>query len=774
MSAGLRRLSLLLCALALVVAPVFASPARALGADDVYEPDDTLAQAGQLPTDGTAQAHWFEGQGVGYQGVDWLRFEAQAGHVYDLKIWRGTVWSLPRPTFHYADGTPIPDESGYGATEWYFYADHDGPIFIQLLQPSWSETGSYFVSLQGGAASEFGLADEYEPDNTVRSAKEIPVDGTVQRRFSDEPNVDLVRFPVHKNMVYRVDVSWEWGSEYMLASVVETNGAVVLAEDFVNQRARVRYFTATSDGMLYLKCRLGIKSAPYLVSITELERSTLSGRVTRVVGGEPVNGAQVRIYDSDPAGTHYASSSTMISTDSDGTWSLPVQPGAYVALFEDPAGDLLGEFYGGGLPSDEVATPIIVGEQQTIATIDGRLWATADIDGVVALSDGTPVGGSVVTLDYVQPGSWSWWWKTIATQTSHEDGSFSFTRLDPRLSYRMTATPVGTDIPDAPTGAALTTGHSTEVTLALYPPGSISGLVTDARSGAPLEGIQVEVWGGGGGQGQLGQTASTGADGHYRVSGLVSGSYRLRFVDPAGPEGLYGEDFWGASEYGWEDLIPVTISQDTAGIDFKATVMSSHPTSVTLSSGASTISYGGSSLLTAVVRDNEGNGIAGAALLVERYAGGGWATVASMTAGSTGIAKTYVKPVSRTRYRVSYPGSGVLGPASSPERTVAVRAYVGTPNCPKSARPGRTFTAIGYLKPRHEADKHSVVLYCYQSVRGRWALKKKVAATNQNYSSYTRYRARLSLAKGRWRIRASHGDLGHTSRVSAYRYLTLR
>ena len=52
----------------------------------------------------------------------------------------------------------------------------------------------------------------------------------------------------------------------------------------------------------------------------------------------------------------------------------------YVALFEDPSGGLLGEYFGGVIPPSNVAAPIIVGEQETIAAIDGRLWSKAGIE----------------------------------------------------------------------------------------------------------------------------------------------------------------------------------------------------------------------------------------------------------------------------------------------------------------------------------------------------------------------------------------------------------
>ena len=78
MSAGRRRFVLIAGCLALMIALAFGPSNRALAFDDVYEPDNVLAQAKPIPTDGSIQTHWFEGN----DASDWVSFDATAGREH--------------------------------------------------------------------------------------------------------------------------------------------------------------------------------------------------------------------------------------------------------------------------------------------------------------------------------------------------------------------------------------------------------------------------------------------------------------------------------------------------------------------------------------------------------------------------------------------------------------------------------------------------------------------------------------------------------------------
>ena len=79
---------------------------------------------------------------------------------------------------------------------------------------------------------------------------------------------------------------------------------------------------------------------------------------------------------------------------------------------------------------------------------------------------------------------------------------------------------------------------------------------------------------------------------------------------------------------------------------------------------------------------------------------------------------------------------------------------LGTPVAPRTVKEDATFSVYGSFIPRQTAGHKDVKVKCYRKTSsGKWALKKTVSATNTNYSTYTRYKVRLSLpSTGRWKL----------------------
>lgn len=165
---------------------------------------------------------------------------------------------------------------------------------------------------------------------------------------------------------------------------------------------------------------------------------------------------------------------------------------------------------------------------------------------------------------------------------------------------------------------------------------------------------------------------------------------------------------------------------------------------------------------------------------------------AADNAGGSGVARTYYQldggvrtagstvVVTKTgSHRLEFWSVDVAGTAEAAHRvdfSIALpSATVMTPRAPSTARHGVSFTVYGYLKPRHSSGSYAITLYCYRYQSGSYVLRKTVKAKVANYSSYSKYSVKTSLPyTGKWRIRAYHGDSGHSASWSGYDYVSVR
>ncbi len=188
--------------------------------------------------------------------------------------------------------------------------------------------------------------------------------------------------------------------------------------------------------------------------------------------------------------------------------------------------------------------------------------------------------------------------------------------------------------------------------------------------------------------------------------------------------------------------------------------------------------WGASPAVTGIVRDSQGSPIAGAQVNVYARPAGKttFTKVAAGTADASGAYAVPVKPALTTTYRVRSLGGTKYFDAVSNDVKIMPKAYLSTPATTSRVYRGRTFSATGYLKPRHASGARTVKLTCYRKESGRWKARKTVYATNSNYSSYTKYSARLALPyTGSWKIVASAAtDAYNAAGSSAGRYVYVR
>ncbi len=220
------------------------------------------------------------------------------------------------------------------------------------------------------------------------------------------------------------------------------------------------------------------------------------------------------------------------------------------------------------------------------------------------------------------------------------------------------------------------------------------------------------------------------------------------------------------------------------------------PTQVTCVSSATKIPYGGKVSISGALSEN-GGPLGGQYVLVQAYSAGfktvGPARTATLGSwpigGGTGAPydlgtyKLSTYRATNTRFRTVYGGSFFgHSPSSSTYQDVFVSASLPAPRTPSAVYARRTFTAYGFIRPRHRAGTYPVQLrFERRDANGNWVRYRTVKARVSNYSSYSRYSASVSLPyRGTWRAVAYHpGDSitatgGNASTVSSERRFSVR
>jgi hypothetical protein len=185
------------------------------------------------------------------------------------------------------------------------------------------------------------------------------------------------------------------------------------------------------------------------------------------------------------------------------------------------------------------------------------------------------------------------------------------------------------------------------------------------------------------------------------------------------------------------------------------------------------VKYGTKVALNSALRDSGGGLIPGRQVaLQESFNGSTWTTVTAPTSltGSYSV----VRPIYRkTYFRWVFRGAPDLAPCTSARRLIESYAWVGQPNVPSHVHKNRTYTYIGYLKPRHTAGSTAVRVFVQTYYRGAWRDVASLGVGVVNYSSYSKY-SYWERFKGRdlprrWRVRARHADSDHLTTYSPWR-----
>jgi len=197
-----------------------------------------------------------------------------------------------------------------------------------------------------------------------------------------------------------------------------------------------------------------------------------------------------------------------------------------------------------------------------------------------------------------------------------------------------------------------------------------------------------------------------------------------------------------------------------------------YDTSMTLASDVALCSYGARVGLSGNL---QGNGAAlpamqGVAVWRSCDSGASWTYVAAATYDWSLLSyRAQVVPTANALYQMRFGGDWFYGTCTSNNVFIATRAYLPTPKGPSTVRVRGIATISGLLLPGHGG---TTTLRFYRYYRSRWRFYTTRQATNASSGGWTKYLARYRLPyRGRWYVKAYHGDADHAPTYSNARYI---
>ncbi len=280
-----------------------------------------------------------------------------------------------------------------------------------------------------------------------------------------------------------------------------------------------------------------------LTSTVDVGDAALTGRVVDAATGEGIPGAAVSVLN----GPFFLWNETA-RTAGDGTFALRGIPaGEHRVRASHP--DYASLFLGTAPTTDAQLAGTVTFTAGAVTTVEAALTPNAQVSGVVTrAADGSRATEACVTF-VDQHGRATQFFNrrnSGAFEASIAPGDYKVRFANCFDDFDSLATSwVGGSSEATATVLRLTPGQQLELNAALGAGGSISGRVTDAASGAPLEGMCVNAF-------EVGsrtvnpQRTETDEAGNYRVSNLGAGEYHVRVFDCRAEPGYIVSWFGGS------------------------------------------------------------------------------------------------------------------------------------------------------------------------------------------------------------------------------------
>jgi hypothetical protein len=180
--------------------------------------------------------------------------------------------------------------------------------------------------------------------------------------------------------------------------------------------------------------------------------------------------------------------------------------------------------------------------------------------------------------------------------------------------------------------------------------------------------------------------------------------------------------------------------------------------------------------VTGTLKNAGGKAFSGATICVERSCDGTtWVAVASTTSGQKGMYSLGFAPSRACQLRVKFAPANTYLPTTSTPVAVIPKPGLHAPDSAKPSKAGHSVVLGGMLDARHPAGAHCVTLRLQQSGPKGWTDVLTTWAVNANSGSGTRYSRKLTLAAGKWRVRAScEADSLHAAESTGWTKFTVK
>ncbi|MGB9301111.1 MAG: pre-peptidase C-terminal domain-containing protein [Anaerolineae bacterium] len=223
---------------------------------DPQEPDDSIAEAAPITTDGQPQTHNLHIQG----DEDYLCFEATAGNAYTIET-QGLGGDIDPVMYLYdSEGQELAhnDDASFDtlAPRLVWVAPSSGRYCVMVEDLAGEATGidaNYSISVRDSAFAEG--ADQYEPDDSLSQSSLIASDGTRQKHtFHTSTDVDYVSFAAQEGVEYTIQTgSLQAGCDTIIYLYDEAGVELVYDDDSSSETyASLMVWTAPSTGVYYV------------------------------------------------------------------------------------------------------------------------------------------------------------------------------------------------------------------------------------------------------------------------------------------------------------------------------------------------------------------------------------------------------------------------------------------------------------------------------------------------------------------------------------------